>query len=282
MSEKRRTYQFIELGQKYSWIYFGTITCVFIFSLFFQPFNLDEFEFENKLVFAAGLGLLSFLGLLIPHVVFHAQLTQLAYTASDKRINIYIIFSLQFVLTSLSFIFYLRYAGQIPVTYNTIVRVIFICIFPPAIFHIKGLLDAYHFRTERLSNENRALQSKLKKFEAKYTNTYVTLTSENKAEDFTLLVSEIVYARSADNYVEIAYEEAGIVKKRMLRNTLKNIEQQFFAFSYFIRTHRTCIVNIKYIKELHKSFNSHWLSLENSIETIPVSRQYLLSVKELI
>jgi DNA-binding LytR/AlgR family response regulator len=68
----------------------------------------------------------------------------------------------------------------------------------------------------------------------------------------------------------------------MIRNTLKNIEQQLSEFNIFIRTHRTSLVNIQYINKLNKNFNTYWLSLDNTKETIPVSRQYLLSVKNIM
>jgi DNA-binding LytR/AlgR family response regulator len=79
----------------------------------------------------------------------------------------------------------------------------------------------------------------------------------------------------------VGYQEGNEVKKKMIRNTLKNVEQQLRDFNNFIRTHRTSIVNIQNIDKLHKNFNTYWLSLVNTIETIPVSRQYLMVVKEL-
>lgn len=127
-----------------------------------------------------------------------------------------------------------------------------------------------------------SMQEKLKSFSESYANKFIELISEKESDNFRIQVSEIVYLKSADNYVEIGYYDDGIVKKRMIRNTLRSIEQQLQEFNNFIRTHRTSIVNIQYIIKLNKNFNTHWLSLDNTIETIPVSRQYLMAVKDIL
>ncbi|MBE9483689.1 MAG: LytTR family transcriptional regulator DNA-binding domain-containing protein, partial [Bacteroidetes bacterium] len=41
-------------------------------------------------------------------------------------------------------------------------------------------------------------------------------------------------------------------------------------------------VNSHYIDKLNKDFSSHWLSIKGYDERIPVSRQYLLKLKEII
>jgi len=126
------------------------------------------------------------------------------------------------------------------------------------------------------------MQEKIKLFTENYATRFIDLTSDNENDNIRILVSEVVYIKSADNYVEVGYMEDKEFKKRMIRNTLKNIEKQLKEFNNFVRTHRSSIVNIQYIKKLNKNFNSYWLTLENIEETIPVSRQYLLAVREVI
>ena len=128
----------------------------------------------------------------------------------------------------------------------------------------------------------RKMQDKLKQFSENYSNKYIELISDNESDNLRIAVSEIVYVKSADNYVEVGYKEGEEIRKRMIRNTLKNMEQQLSGFNNFLRTHRTSIVNIQYIEKLHKNFNTYWLSLSGTKETIPVSRQYLIMVKDLL
>jgi DNA-binding LytR/AlgR family response regulator len=108
------------------------------------------------------------------------------------------------------------------------------------------------------------------------------LDSDNASDRIRVLVSEIIFLKSADNYVEVVFHEGGELRKKMIRNTLKNIEKQLKEFNNFVRTHRSSIVNIQYIDKLNKNFNTYWLTLIDTKETIPVSRQYLMAVKDLL
>jgi DNA-binding LytR/AlgR family response regulator len=80
--------------------------------------------------------------------------------------------------------------------------------------------------------------------------------------------------------VEIVYKEGESCKKKLIRNTLRNIETQIKQYTNFIRCHRTCIVNVHFIERLDRDSNNHWLIIRGFDETIPVSRQFLLKVKE--
>jgi DNA-binding LytR/AlgR family response regulator len=76
------------------------------------------------------------------------------------------------------------------------------------------------------------------------------------------------------------FKEEGVYKKRIQRNTLRNIEQQLKAYASFIRCHRTCIINTYYIEELSRKFNNYFLTIKGYDEQIPVSRQYLMMLRE--
>jgi DNA-binding LytR/AlgR family response regulator len=59
----------------------------------------------------------------------------------------------------------------------------------------------------------------------------------------------------------------------IIRNSIREIEQQLAGITYFMRTHRAFIVNLG--KVISKNGNSlgYQLKLEGSNHTIPVSRQ---------
>jgi len=71
-------------------------------------------------------------------------------------------------------------------------------------------------------------------------------------------------------------------RKKLIRNTLRNIELQIRQYSNFIRCHRICIVNLHYIDKLIRRDSNHWLIIRGFDEQVPVSRQYLLKLKESI
>ena len=273
--------QFNTLSKKYFKIYFGISISIFLFILFFEPFPTINFEFENKLVFIAGFGLIIFVFQIIVQILFQRLLIQ---SETEKANNLLLSSLYHFslvALTSLAFVFYIRYVGHTTITFNLVLRIIVICMSVPVTIHIKNTLLSTHEKYKNLLQESRLMQDKLRQFSESYANKHIELISDNDSDNIRIQVSEIVFVKSADNYVEVAYREGSEVKKKMIRNTLRNIEQQLKEFNNFIRTHRSSIVNIQYIDKLNKNFNTYWLSLDETKETVPVSRQYLLAVKDL-
>ncbi len=92
--------------------------------------------------------------------------------------------------------------------------------------------------------------------------------------------SDVVFINSADNYVEIHYKEDKKIKKKLLRNTLKNIELQINPYHIFLRCHRKYIVNPHYIDKLNGNCNHHELLLKGYKKPLPVSRQYFYRIKD--
>ena len=135
-------------------------------------------------------------------------------------------------------------------------------------------------QNESLINEKKIIQKQVERYEEDYLNKSVEFISESSSEKLNLLIADIAFIKSADNYVEIVYKEGDNFKKKLLRNTLKNIEQQIKPYSNFIRCHRVCIVNAHYIEKLNRNYGNHWLTIRGYSEPIPVSRQYLLKLKE--
>ncbi len=282
MTTNKTIDHFFNLTQKYFRTYLAIAILVFIFILFFQPFDIEKFEYENNLVFVAGFGVLVLLFLFVSQILFQTSLIQTENESQDHTIYLPLYYFTQVATTSLAFIFYLRFVGLNSITFSTVARVVLICISLPVTMFLHTRLGSYRIRLKNLSAEKRSLQDKLKRYAENYANKYVEIISENNQDNFKILVSDIVYVKSADNYIEVGYQEEGLVRKKMIRGTLQNVEQQLAEFNNFIRTHRTSLVNIHYIKELNKNFNTYWLSLYHSKESIPVSRQHLLAVKELL
>ena len=273
--------QFIALSKRYFKIYLGISIAVFLFILFFQPFSEINFEFENKLLFIAGFGVIIFLIQVITQIIFQFHLTQNEDDREDNSLmNALYYFSLV-ALASVSFAFYIRYVGHTIITFNLMLRATVINLSVPVTIHLKNTIESIRGKYKKQSQENRMLQDRLKQFSESYTNRFIELDSDNNSDNIRLLVADLVFVKSADNYVEIGFRDGGEIKKKMIRNTLKNVEKQLEEFNNFVRTHRSCIVNIQYIDKLHKNFNTYWLTLDETRETIPVSRQYLMSVKDL-
>jgi len=274
--------QFVNLSKKYFKIYLGISISVFLFILFFQPFSSYEFEPENKNLFVGGFGLIVFIVQVIIQAIFQRHLLRNHMDGEYNPLLNSLFYFSQIALTSVAFVFYIRYVGNTGITFNIVLCVVVISLSAPVTIYLKDMLLSMHEKYKKLLEENRQMQDKIRQFSESYADKFIEFTSENEADNIRLQVSEIIFVKSADNYVEIGFRDGGEIRKKMVRNTLKNIEKQLREFNNFVRTHRSGIVNIQYIDKLNKNFNSYWLTLIDTKETIPVSRQYLMVVKDLL
>lgn len=254
---------------------------VFLFVLFFQPFPLDRFDFNNKLIFAAGLGAIVFLFIIL-RVILPWGLRMPQQENSDRVVTSYLGDFMLMILISVASAFYLRYVGIIGITFFIMFKVVLISTCTIIVLRISDSFRQLQYQIEILKRQQHSLKQQLGKYEVDLLNKSVEIISENRNENLKLLVADIAFIRSADNYVEIYYKDGSDFKKGLIRNTLKNIEQQFKSYNHFVRCHRSCIVNSHFIDKLNNSLGNYWLSLRDIDEKIPVSRQYLLLIKDII
>lgn len=251
---------------------------IFLFVLFFQPFPVSRFDFNNSLIFIAGFGAIIFLSMVIGRVVFlyifqkQIELNEYLYS----YLTGFIILS----LSSVALVFYLKYVGQVNISFYISIKVICICLVPPICLRIYDEIMDLRQINENHIIEKKIIQKQIDSLQEGNLNQSITFLSDNASEVITLQISEVVFIRSADNYVEIVYKTGDVIKKKLIRNTLRNIEQQTKPYAIFIRCHRICIVNIQFIEKLTKSYHNHQLVIRGYPEEIPVSRQYLLHLRE--
>jgi DNA-binding LytR/AlgR family response regulator len=255
---------------------------IFLFVLFFQPFPFIDFDFNNSLLFVGGLGTIVFLIMVLVRIaipwVFKHNISEDNRAILPVYFNSFIIL----LLSSAAFVFYLRYVGEVSITFFITFKVIIICIAPPLILWIYDLIYDLKQQNELLDVEKKIIQKQVDKFEEDILNKSIEFPSENYSENISLRISDVALIKSADNYVEIVYKEGEIFKRKLIRNTLKNIEIQIKQYSNFLRCHRVCIVNLLFIEKLNRSDHNHWLTIKGFEEPVPVSRQYLLKLKEAV
>lgn len=255
---------------------------IFLFVLFFQPFPFTIFDFNNSLLFVGGLGGIVF---------FIMVLGRLTITGIFQRNNpdndsfilpSYFIGFIILILSSVAFVFYLRYVGMVRITFFITVKAVLVCLVPPLILGLYDLINDLKQQNELLTVENKIMQKQVEKYQEDILNKSIEFPSENSSDKFSLKISEVALIKSADNYVEIVYKEGDSYKRKLIRNTMKNIESQIKQYNNFLRCHRICIVNLHYIERLNRSNHNHWLTIKGFDEPVPVSRQYLLKLKEAV
>ena len=262
-------------------LFLSISTGVFLLILFFQPFPLDRFDLNNSLIFVAGFGGIVFLLLTLVWIIMPWKNHDLS-AGNKTPMSVYGNGFIFIALASSAFAFYLRYVGEVPMTFYTVFKIIIICLAVPAAARMYETNRELKQQVEALLSEKKTIEEQMEKYQDDILNKPIEFNSENNTEVLTLLVSEIAFIKAADNYVEIVYKQDGSFKRNLIRNTLKNIELQLKDYRNFVRCHRVCIVNSHFIEKLTRGLNNHWITIKGYKEQIPVSRQYLLKLKESI
>lgn len=270
----------IQIGSKELGILAVISLGVFLFVLFFQPFPFEYRDFNDSLLFIAGLGGIVFLILWITRIIFSFPWNSRQDQNPDDLMPSYLHGFLILVLCSVAFLFYLRYVGKIPVTFYNAFKVVLICFVPPLVLRLYYTYKRLAIQSKILEYERESLQAQIESYRENNLNKRIEFITDNIRENLMLLPRDIVCIRSADNYVEIIHKEEELFKKKLIRNTLRNVEQMLKPWSVFIRCHRTCIVNILHVQNLYKKYNNHHIKIKGYDEEIPVSRQYLFRLKE--
>ncbi len=101
-------------------------------------------------------------------------------------------------------------------------------------------------------------------------------------ESITVNAGDIRYMEVSGNYVDIYFVQGGEVKHKLLRVTIKQMEEQLHACPFFVRCHRAFIVNTTRIAHITGNAQECKVHLLDIPAGIPVSRRYMKSFKEAI
>lgn len=254
---------------------------MFLFILFFQPVELEGVNFNNNLLVIAGFGTITFLALILFRIVLLMIIPKF-FDKEDWKLKHEVISNTSiWIVNSVAYAFYDHYVGLVPITMYLMFKIVLLSIAPVLtiviIYRHRYLSQQIDYFSER--------DNKLNKISAEMEDDTIIefdSISERKLEKISLTLGNIIFLRSADNYVDIVYKEDEETHRILIRNTLKNIEEKLKIFPAIVRCHRSYIVNRKYIIDLINNQHGFRLKLIDYEEEIPVSRQYLLFVREVL
>lgn len=252
---------------------------MFLFILFFQPIDLMTTDFNNKLLIIAGFGGITFFSLVLALIIAPSVLPGLFLSGKWNFKRDIVLNACIWATISVASIFYARYVGQTNITFYSVFTIVFISLVPVAILIISNRFEILKIKLQDALNLNKKPD---KISTEKNEPVEIEFESENKFEKISLQLNEIIMLRSADNYVEVFWEKEGEIKKKLIRQTLQNTEHQLITYPQIIRCHRTCLFNTNYVSKLNIYPQGYKLKLKYIEEEIPVSRQYILKVKEVL
>ena len=100
----------------------------------------------------------------------------------------------------------------------------------------------------------------------------IQISSQLKKESLSFYPGQLIYAESDSNYVNFYLISSDKVQKKVIRNSITDVEQQLSHIPYLVRTHRAFIVNLKKIKSRKGNSLGYRLRLQGTDAEIPVSR----------
>lgn len=255
---------------------------VFLFILFFQPFPLDALSYDNRLLYVTGFGaitfILSFVVLVLVPLLF-PKWFKLSQWESGPPLFLNIIL---LVLSVTAYSFYVMYVGKSQLSLYIIFKISLVCLLPVIILSILYKNKSLESIIELLQRQNKLFLARINKLEEDSEEQQLTIYSDSKTDKITLKFKDIIWVKSADNYIEIHHLVNHHAEKKLIRNTLKNIEIQLADRPEFIRCHRTSIVNISHSEKLVRSYSGFSLKMNYLDQNIPISRQYLILIKDAI
>lgn len=118
------------------------------------------------------------------------------------------------------------------------------------------------------------------KTDHKANNDMLVLSGETK-DTVTVHPEDLLYLEASGNYVDVCYKE-GAEKHKLLRTTIKQMEELLLPYESFVRCHRAYIVNMNQVSTVSGNAQGYRLSLTDTRHEIPVSRTYMKGLKDIL
>ncbi|WP_405607015.1 LytR/AlgR family response regulator transcription factor [Polaribacter sp. Asnod1-A03] len=127
-----------------------------------------------------------------------------------------------------------------------------------------------HRLLKKYQNSATKLSFKKSKFIRKKES--ILINSFINSESFNLKIDTFLFAKIDGNYAEIYTKSENSFDKKLIRVSLKELEEQLKEFNFIFKTHRSYLVNTNQIKSINGNAQGYKLQLNNYPLEIPVSR----------
>ena len=97
---------------------------------------------------------------------------------------------------------------------------------------------------------------------------------------FTVSPNHLLFISSEGNYVNIAFITEGKYKEKLLRCTMKTVEEQTDTCTDIIRCHRSFFVNLSKVKMVTGNAQECLLHFNETRQSVPVSRRFRKEIIE--
>lgn len=124
-----------------------------------------------------------------------------------------------------------------------------------------------------------ALKRELKDFK-NVSKEKININSDKNVKELQVKPGDIIFVKSDGNYIEVHYKHLESIKRKLIRNTIKRVED-VLPENHFFRCHNRYIININFITNVKGNARGLYLELDKCAEVIPVSRSKVKRFKTL-
>jgi len=110
----------------------------------------------------------------------------------------------------------------------------------------------------------------------------IQIKSQLKKETLEFFPSQLLYAESDGNYVVFHLQKEDKAEKKIIRNSISQVEKQLINQPLCVRTHRSFIVNLRKVTRKQGNASGYRLTLEGISNEVPVSRQHIKKFDQIL
>jgi len=231
---------------------------LFIFAFFIRPFGDGTISFKMWILISVGFSLIAFLCYVLLAIFQKWAYQRLLKWNIGFELASIILFQLLFLISTYAYYKFILNGGYIFLDFVTIIILKLILISTPIII----LARIYVAKLIPVKVEN--ILSK---------NEDIIIRGENKLDILKIRKYDLVCVSNAQNYVEIFFLDGYQLKAKLIRSTLKKIQDDF---DFLVQIHRSHLINPSHFRAWK---NQDTISLTQM--ELPVSKnykEYLLSL----
>lgn len=252
-----------------------------LIALYFQPFGINFLASPKDGYFILAIGLISAAIFFVNNVILPGLLPKLFQ--SDKwTVRKEILWNVWlFALLFSAFTLTADLFGLSSMDSLMFFRSGALALLPLVLFNLVNYNNSLKNKVSQVFDSGRQWINEEMKSPNVHSSEIVKIESDNGKDVFEGSLKNIILIQSASNYVEIYYREGIAIKKKLIRQTLNNVEKLLSNHSEIKKCHRCCLVNIKQISRITGTSPNYTLESDGLDFGIPISRQNIAKFKKI-
>lgn len=248
---------------------------LYLFFVFFEPFDISEWTDPNKYIELVGFALVTTV-----FTFLHRQVMPKFFPKFHDEKNWVIWKEILSVLILLLFIttgnvlygaVIFKWTLSVFIWINFFLWVIGIAVFPT----IFWVLSDYIYQLKKYSKP-----IEIHSIVDKAGNEKLKLIAENEKDYIEIKNIDLLYIESSDNYCTVFYLKEEKEQKTLLRSSLSRLETQILDKN-IVRTHRSFIANLDHVVKVTGNAQGYKLHLKFTDYLVPVARKFSFLIERL-